>query len=103
VTDHYACESSTKKKIPGLPIIKIMTDNSNGSYKADYTVSEAGSVSVSVELLKPGGVQAWYYNNHKFSGPPARFAIEPQISNDWGNSWNDLVTPTDRDYVSAIY
>ena len=50
-----------------------MTDNGDGTYTADYSVSQAGTVTVSSELLTGNGVQGWYYNNQFFSGPPVAF------------------------------
>ena len=46
-----------------------MTDNGDGTYTADYTVSSAGSVSVSVELLKTG-IKYWSFGNSNWEGKP---------------------------------
>ena len=59
VGDYYACERSwfRIKEKKGLPIIKKMTDNQDGSYTADYSVSVKNTLSVSVELLEKGSVR----------------------------------------------
>ena len=40
-----------------------MIDNFDGTYTAEYTVSNTGAVTVSVELLTQGGLYAEYFNN----------------------------------------
>jgi hypothetical protein len=40
VSTHYGCDAVLpSQNLPGLPIIKKMTDNGDGTYSADYTVS----------------------------------------------------------------
>ena len=39
VSTSYSCNPVSSVQISGLPIIKHMTDNSDGTYTTDYTVS----------------------------------------------------------------
>lgn len=49
--------------IPGLPMEKLMTDNGDGTYTADYVVSgSAGTVSASVELASAPTIFVEYFN-----------------------------------------
>ncbi len=76
-----------------------MTDNGDGTFSSDYTVSVAGAVTVSVELLKAGGIYAEYFNNQFLSGAPVASQIESEINHNW---YEGQVTPlTNNDYVSA--
>ena len=85
----------------GLPIFKKMTDNGDGTYSADYMLSQTGSVTVSVELLSEGGGGAYveYFDNNAVSGAPVFAKKEMKSLNfQWGFG---LVTPSQSDNVSA--
>ena len=50
-----------------------MTDNGDGTYSADFLLSQTGSVTVSVELMSEsvsGGAYVEYFNNINLYGAP---------------------------------
>ena len=70
-----------------------MTDNGDGTYTADYTVSQSGTVTVSAELLKAGGAHEYYFDNQNWSGNPS-YSTVSEIYYDWGGS-----RPDDFSYI----
>ena len=94
VTNSYLCVlSPSHDNIPGLPTFTTMTDVGDGTYYADFTISQAGTVAVSVEHVS-GSNGDWveYYNSKDFSGTPDIARVEYQdINYNWGNG---LVTTT---------
>ena len=69
----------------GLPILKQMTDNGDGTYTADYTVPSGGTFFVSVELFQAGGLNAEYFNNLSWTGSPAVNKVDPTIDFGYSN------------------
>lgn len=99
VTDNYRCDLSLlQDNVATLPIIKQMTDNGDGTYYADYLVPEAGTMTVSVVLLRQGGLYAEYFNNAFLDGVPALTRVENFLDYEWGEG---LVTEEAGDFVSV--
>ena len=67
----------------GLPILKQMTDNGDGTYTADYTVPSGGTFFVSVELFQTGGLNAEYFNNISWTGSPVVNKVDLTIDFDY--------------------
>jgi len=85
VTENYRCDLSVNQEnVRGLPIVKQLTDNGNGSYYVDYVVPEDGPVTVSVILMRQGGLYAEYFNNAFLDGVPAITRVESFLSYNWG-------------------
>ena len=69
VSSYYDClPVAPYQNLSGLPIVKNMIDNGDGTYNADFSVSSTGSVTVSVELLRVGGLLEYDYNGQAFPG-----------------------------------
>jgi len=67
---NYRCDLNAQNtNIQGVPIIKLFTDNGDGTYSATYLIREAGKISVSVVLARQGGMYAEYFNNAFLDGP----------------------------------
>ena len=68
------CElSASSQNLSGLPIIKKMSDNGDGTYSANYLLTQTGSVTVSVELMSKsssGGAYVEYFDNINVLGAP---------------------------------
>ena len=62
--------SANQDSVPGLPIEEWMTDNGDGTYQADVTMSGQGSVTVSA-LIYSSGLVAEYFNNSNLLAPAA--------------------------------
>lgn len=63
VTNSRLCvEDAASDNVPGLPTFTVMTDNGDGTYQADYTMTGAGTITVSVELMSGNGDWLEYYN-----------------------------------------
>lgn len=74
-----------------------MDDNGDGTYRAEYNVLQEGTVTVSVLLMRQGGLSAEYFNNAFLDGVPAIQRVESFLDYDWGE---DLVTEEAGDFVS---
>ena len=73
-----------------LPIVTQLTYNSgDGTYEAAYIVPQDGSITVSVVLLKQGGLYAEYFNNAFLDGVPAFSQVDSFLDFEWGT---DLIT-----------
>ena len=48
-----------------------MQDNGDGTYRAEYNVLQEGTITVSVLLMRQGGLSAEYFNNAFLDGVPA--------------------------------
>ena len=84
-------------EVRGLPIIKQMTDNGDGTYYVEYYVPEAGTITVSAVLLRQGGLWAEYFNNAFLDGVPAIARVESFLDYQWGEG---LITEEAGDFVS---
>ena len=68
-----------------------MTDNGDGTYDADYSVTAtSGTVTVSVDLVNSEGIVAFYWTNTALTGDPAITRVEPNIDFTWSDG-----NPTD--------
>ena len=70
-------------KIVSPATLTKMTDNSNGTYTATYTISTVTTISISVYVLTPG-LYGQYYSNTDFTGTPTT-RVDSTISFDWGS------------------
>lgn len=74
-----------------------MTDNGDGTYYADYNIPQNGKITVSVVLMRQGGLWAEYFNNAFLDGVPAMTRVENFLDYDWGEN---LITEEAGDFVS---
>ena len=95
---NFFCEETAlSSHILDPPIMKMMTDNGDGTYSATYSVNVNGLASVDVLILNQGGFYAEYFNNAFLDGIPAIARIDSEIDFDWGTG---LVTNDVADFVS---
>ena len=83
--------------MPGLPIVIQMADNSDGTYSTTYNVLQEGTVTISVLLMRQGGLSAEYFNNAFLDGVPAMQRVDNFLDYDWGDN---LITQEAGDFVS---
>ena len=67
-------------------------------YTGQYVVDLPGNYSLRVSQLLPGGLDAAYFDNQRFSGLPSIERVDPTIDFDWSTG---LVTLVSTDYVSV--
>ena len=96
---NYRCDLSLDQtNTKGLPILKLMTDNGDGTYSIKFTIYENGSISVSIVLARIGGLYAEYFNNAFLDGPNVLSRVDNTIDFDWSEN---LITAEAGDFVSA--
>ena len=61
-----------------------MTDNSDGTYRVEYTIPQDGTVTVSIVLAAQGGLYAEYFNNAFLDGAPALTRVDSSMDFSWG-------------------
>lgn len=74
-----------------------MTDNGDGTYRADYTINRDGKITVSVVIARVGGLSAEYFNNAFLEGVPIKQQVDNTINFDWSDG---LITDETGDFVS---
>ena len=80
--------------VSGLPILKEMTDNGDGTYTATYSFSGSSGIDlvVSAEFVGESGIWVEYYNNKEGTGTPELARWEnSDMDYDWGTG---NVTPS---------
>lgn len=98
ITDNFRCDLSLNQDaVVGIPIVKQLIDNNDGTYYVDYTIQEAGTVTVSVVLMRKGGLYAEYFNNAFLDGVPVITQVDSFLSYDWDEG---LITEEAGDFVS---
>jgi beta-glucosidase len=75
-----------------------MSDNSDGTNSADYTIYRDGDVTTCVVLARQGGLNAQYFNNAFLSGSPTLTKVDHQLHFEWDLG---MLTPEAGDFVSA--
>lgn len=106
--------------VAGLPLFILMTDNSDGTYQADYsfTGGVSTSLTVSAELVTGTGMWVEYYTNKDHIGTPAASGFETSdINYNWGSGnigplstgsnasvrwWTKLMVPYSETYTWVI-
>lgn len=75
-----------------------MTDNSDGTYSAQYSSSIRGTVTIAAYLLYPGKVFVQFYADKIFTPPPVLNETWTTLYQDWntGNIFNSM-----NDNISA--
>ena len=94
----YCTESPDATNILQPPIMKLMTDNGNGTYTTTYSSKYDGLATLDILVLYQGGWYAEYFNNAFLDGVPAIKRTDNLINFDWGTG---LVTADAADFVSA--
>ena len=84
--------------IVASPIVKQLTDNSDGTYTGAYTVNAKGYVTVAVYLMTNGGLYGEYFENIWFDGTPALTKVDSTLNFNWGTG---LITSYAADFVSV--
>ena len=82
-------------------IVAQMTDNHDGTYTYNYSVSRPGQITVSVLHYTNGGVYAEYFSNTAYYGNNAYNSTYPQQIN-YPQSTNNAYPGTNT-YISAYF
>ena len=75
-----------------------MTDNGDGTYHVEYMVPQDGTITVSIILMRQGGLYSEYFNNAFLDGVPAITRVESFLDYNWGEG---LITAEAGDFVSV--
>ena len=81
-------------------IVAQMTDNYDGTYTYNYTVSRPGQITVSVLHYTNGGVYQEYFPNNLLSGDNGLNGTTSNINYNWGGG---VVYGSISDQVSAKF
>ena len=81
-------------------IVAQMTDNHDGTYTYNYSVSRPGQITVSVFHYTNGGVYQEYFPNNLLNGDNVSNSITSQIN--FAVSTNDAY-PGNSEYISANF
>ena len=77
-----------------------MTDNLDGTYTYNYSVSRPGQITISVLQYTQGGVYQEYFNNNNRSGNNQNNGTTSQINFNWGSG---VIYSGVSDNVSASF
>jgi hypothetical protein len=99
VADNYRCDAAEDgSAYTELPQFIQMTDNSDGTYSADFTIFRDGDVTTSVVLARQGGLHAEYFNNAFLSDSPTLTKVDHKLDFNWSDG---MLTPEAGDFVSV--
>ena len=86
-----------------------MTDNGDGTYSFQYSISVDGAITIIVQLLNGAGVKGDWYNNVNWSGAPTFTNYSSVInfvgsdSQDWVGGSGSLFTATITSKIRPLF
>ena len=84
---NYECAANSgRETVLASDLVHQMTDNLDGTYTYNFSVSRPGQITVSILQYTLGGVYQEYYASNNFNGNNAyNSTISDNINFDWGS------------------
>ena len=99
---NWNVDSGAKQTISHL-IYEKMTDNGDGTYSYNYSVSFDGAITILVKLVTGNGINAVWYSGTTWSGSPIFTTTYPAINIEKNSDTNWVSIPGGSDDTTVYF